>query len=174
MLTRFKEKYASRKLSKLVAAQSRNPVIPDPGKHIKVGVIWQPTQKFAFQYLYDHFRREQVIFRDYCIFDSASNPAAEANSLTVNDLDWWGIPKPEKVGDFMEMNFDLLLSIAMEQNFAVEYVTALTRAKFKIGGSAGDDSHFDLNINIGENQDALYLAKQQIFYLAQLNKNTAK
>ncbi|WP_163323552.1 DUF6913 domain-containing protein [Draconibacterium mangrovi] len=168
----LKEKYAYRKLRKLVAAQKRTPVIPNLALHSKVGVIWQPSEKPAVQYLRDYFNRHGAIFRDYCIFDSDSNPAAEANSLTVNDLNWWGIPKPEKVGDFIEMELDLLLCLAAEKNYAVDYITALSHAKFKIGSSEADDSYFDLNIKIDQNKDAMFLAKQQIFYLAQLNNST--
>jgi hypothetical protein len=168
----FKQKYAHRKLAKLITLQTRTPEIPKLEPHSKVGVIWQPSEKPAVHYLRDHFNRQGAIFRDYCIFDKDSNPAAEANSLTIADLNWWGIPKPDKVGDFIEIEFDLLLNIALEPNFAIDYVTALSKSKFKIGSSPNDENHFDLNIKIGENQDAMYLAKQQIFYLAQLNKNS--
>lgn len=168
----FKQKYADRKLAKLLANTNRVPKIPKLEKHSKVVVIWQPSEKPAVQYLREHFNQQGAIFRDYCIFDKDSNPAAEANSLTVADLNWWGIPKPEKVNDFLDMNFDLLLNIAFEPNFAVDYVTALSKARFKIGSSPNNENHFDLNINVGENKDPLYLAKQQIFYLAQLNKNS--
>ncbi|WP_347841269.1 DUF6913 domain-containing protein [uncultured Draconibacterium sp.] len=170
----FKQKYAYRKLQKLIQAQNREPVIPELSLHLKVGVIWQPCEKPAVQYLRDYFNQHGAIFRDYCIFDKDSNPSAEANSLTINDLNWWGIPKPDKVGDFMTMQLDLLLCLAAEKNFAVNYITALSKAKFKIGSSETDNSYFDLNIKIGQNKDAMYLAKQQIFYLAQLNNKTGK
>ena len=166
----FKEKFAYRKLRKLIASQKRNPLIPKMHPHTKVGVIWQPSEKPAVQYLREYYNKQGAIFRDYCIFDKDSNPAPEANSLTIDDLSWWGIPKPEKVSDFIEMNFDLLLCLALEPNYAVEYVTALTQSNFKVGSSPDDENYFDLNIKINENQDAMYLAKQQIFYLAQLNK----
>ena len=159
-------------MAKLLAAQNRNPEIPKLFQHSKIGVIWQPSEKPAVQFLRKHFKQQGAIFRDYCIFDNDSNPSAKANSLAVADLDWWGMPKAAKVRDFMEMNFDLLLNITLEPNFAVDYVTALSKAKFKIGSSPNDENYFDLNIKVGENKDPMYLAKQQIFYLAQLNKNS--
>nr|WP_319512638.1 hypothetical protein [uncultured Draconibacterium sp.] len=167
----FKEKFAYRKLRKLISQQKRTPIIPKLSLHSKVGVIWQPSEKPAVQYLRNYFNQHGAIFRDYCIFDSDSNPAAEANSLSVKDLNWWGIPKPEKISDFLETNLDLLLCLAAEKNYAVDYITALSQAKFKIGSSESDNSYFDLNIKIGKNQDAMFLAEQQIFYLAQLNNN---
>uniref|UniRef100_UPI003217EF7E DUF6913 domain-containing protein n=1 Tax=uncultured Draconibacterium sp. TaxID=1573823 RepID=UPI003217EF7E len=166
----FKQKYAYRKLARMLAGQKRHPVIPSLQQHSKVGVIWQPSEKPAVHFLRDHFNKQGAIFRDYCIFDSDSNPPIEANSLTVADLNWWGIPKPDKAGEFIEIKFDLLLNIALEPNFAIDYITALSKAKFKIGSSPNDENYFDLNIKIGKNQDAMFLAQQQIFYLAQLNK----
>jgi hypothetical protein len=166
----FKERFAKRKLRKLLTGKSRTPKVPELHPHSKVGVIWQPPEKPAVQFLRDYYNQRGAIFRDYCIFDNDSNPAPEANSLTVADLNWWGIPKPEKSGDFLEMEFDLLLVLALEPNFAVDYVTALSHSKFKVGSSENDKNYFDLNIKIGENKDAMYLAKQQIFYLAQLNQ----
>ncbi|QIA07988.1 hypothetical protein G0Q07_09725 [Draconibacterium halophilum] len=156
----------------MIAKQQRTPIIPKLSLHSKVGVIWQPSEKPAVKYLRNYFNQHGAIFRDYCIFDSDSNPATEANSLTINDLNWWGIPKPEKVSDFIEMKLDLLLCLASEKNYAVDYITALSHAKFKIGSSETDNSYFDLNIKIGQNKDTMFLAQQQIFYLAQLNNTT--
>lgn len=168
----LKDKYAKYKLQKLIAAHKHTPVIPRFSLHTKVGVIWQPCEKPAVKYLREYFNQHRAIFRDYCIFDSDSNPASEANSLTTDDLNWWGIPKPEKVGDFIDLELDVLLCLAAEKNLAVDYITVLSKAKFKIGSSESDDSYFDLNIKIGQNKDAMFLAKQQIFYLAQLNNTT--
>jgi len=64
----------------------------------------------------------------------------------------------------------LLLNIALNQNRVLDYLTALSKARFKIGWSPDQSNFFDLNINIGGKQDALFLARQQIFYLSQLNK----
>ncbi len=166
----FKEIYRLRKLTKALEVQKHTPRIPHIHNIRKVGVIWQPSQKDAMNYLRDHFNKNHIIFRTYCVFDELSNPLEANNALTVNDLNWWGIPKPDKTRDFMTMHFDLLLNTALKQNFVLDYITALTPSDFKIGSSPDENNYFDLNINIGENQDTMFLVKQQIFYLAQLNK----
>jgi hypothetical protein len=88
----------------------------------------------------------------------------------VKDLDFWGLPKKEKVEEFTNIRFEVLLNIALENNLVLDYITALSQARFKVGCSPNIKNYFDLNINIGENRDPMYIAKQQIFYLAQLNK----
>lgn len=166
----IKEIYARRKLTKLISKNNHQPVFPNINLAKNIGVIWQPTQKEAFQYLKNYFNREQVIFRGFCVFEEITNPHQDSNTLTVKDLDFWGLPKKEKVDDFVNIRFELLLNIALEDNLVLDYLTALSQAKFKVGSSQKADNYFDLNINIDENRDPMYLAKQQIFYLAQLNK----
>lgn len=170
----IKEKYRTWKLKQELAKINRTPLVPNIDEIKKIGVIWQPHQKEAVSYLRNYFNKSHVVFRTYCVFDELSNPSAANNTLTTNDLNWWGIPKPEKTQDFMQANFDVLLNIALKQNYVLDYITALTQADFKIGWSPDEQNHFDLNINIGENQDMMFLVKQQIFYLAQLNKNNSK
>lgn len=167
---KFKQLYRERKLSQEFAKVKRVPHIPSADNVKKVGVIWQPSQKDAVNFLRNHFNKNHIIFRTFCVFDELSNPLEASNALTVNDLNWWGIPKPEMTRDFMAMHFDLLLNIALKQNFVLDYITALTPADFKIGCSPDDHNYFDLNIKIDQNQDTMLLVKQQIFYLAQLNK----
>lgn len=170
----FKEKYARRKLKKLAAKTVHKPVMPNIETAKIIGVIWQPTQKEAFTYLKNYFNRDQVIFRDICVFEETVNPPEYTNTITTNDLTWWGLPKPEKTEEFLKMNFDLLLNTCLNTNLTTDYITALSQAKFKVGYSPDEHNYFDLNIKVDQNRDAMYLAKQQIFYLAQLNKKTIK
>ena len=167
---KIKEIIAHRKLTKIISNIERSPVFPNINKVKSIGVIWQPTQKEAFQYLKSYFNREQVIFRGFCVFEAITNPHQDANTLTVKDLDFWGLPKKEKVDEFINIRFEVLFNIALEDNLVLDYITALSQARFKIGSSTNANNYFDLNINIDENRDPMYLAKQQIFYLAQLNK----
>jgi hypothetical protein len=167
---KIKEIYARKKLAKLISNIDRRPVFPDINTVKTIGVIWQPTQKEAFQYLKSYFNREQVIFRGFCVFEAITNPHQDSNTLTVKDLDFWGLPKKEKVEEFTNIRFEVLFNIALENNLVLDYITALSQARFKVGCSPNIKNYFDLNINIGENRDPMYIAKQQIFYLAQLNK----
>lgn len=170
----LKEKYAQRRLNKLARNIKRNQVLPKLDAVKTVGVLWQPSQKEAFLYLKNYFNKEHLIFRGFCVFEEITNPQYGTNTITTTDLNWWGLPQPGKTEDFTNTNFDLLFNTALKQNFVLEYITALSQAKFKVGWSPNEINYFDLNINIGEKDDAMYLVKQQIFYLAQLNKTTSK
>lgn len=166
------EKYARKKLQRMEAAGKRNPVIPNPDTLKKVGVIWQPGGKDAYHYLHNYFIKKQAIFRSLCVLEKPVEMMVDATSLSPKDVNWLKFPKPGIVDSFIEMNFDVLLNIALEQNITLDYITLQTQAKFKIGWSPDEKNYFDLNINISQNKNALYLAEQQIFYLGQLNKKT--
>lgn len=170
----LKEKYARRKLCKLAGNIKRHPVVPNLNSAKIVGIIWHPTQKEAYQFLKNYFNKEQVIFRGFCVFEQDINPLSDTNTLTRKDLNWLGLPKPEKIDDFTTMKFDILLNIALSQNLVLDYITLLSNAKFKVGTSQNETNYFDLNINIGKKDDTMYLVEQQIFYLAQLNKTSSK
>jgi hypothetical protein len=128
------------------------------------------SKTYNLQYLHDYFAREQVFFRNICVYEDHAGVPEDTSIITSKDLNWLGLPKPGPVDDFIKMEFDVLFNIALEQNRVLDYITALSHAKFKIGWSSQKSSFFDLNINISGKQDALYLAQQQIYYLAQLNK----
>lgn len=168
----IKQKYAEYKFRKLAETQSHSPVLPHLDSAKLIGVIWHPTQKEVVQYLKDFFKREQLIFRGFCIFEEGVNPRIDFNTLTTADTNWLGFPKPEKIEDFTNIKFDILFNLSLKQNLVLDTITMLSKAKFKVGCSANENNFFDLNINIGEKEDAMYLAKQQIFYLGQLNKTT--
>ncbi len=170
---RLIEKYAYRKLQREAAAVNRRVQLPNPESIRKVCVLWQPSQEKAHKYLHDYFQHSQVIFRNLCIYDKDAIVPTGTNVITPKDLNWMGFPKPGVADGFFHTEYDLLLNVALEQNLVLLYLTALSRAHFKIGWSPSEPNFFDLNIQINGKEDALYLARQQIFYLEQLNKKTS-
>ncbi len=166
------EKYAYKKLEHKFNDVHRRVFLPPLETVIKVGVIWKPEYQDAYNFLHEYFVHSQVIFRNLCIFEDEEPKQYSSNTITKKDLNWLGLPKSGIIDSFIQTDFDLLFNVALEQNLVLDYVTALSRAKFKIGWSEKTDHFFDLNINISANPDALYLAKQQIFYIGQLNKNS--
>jgi hypothetical protein len=167
------EKYAYRKLLKEAATVKRRVVLPNPENIRKVCVLWQPSQEQAYQYLHDYFQRARVIFRNLCVYNQHSVMASGMNVVTPKELNWLGFPKSALIEDFLKTDYDLLLNVALEQNLALLYLTAMSQAHFKIGWSPSGLNFFDLNIQINGRKDAEYLARQQIFYLEQLNKKTS-
>ncbi len=167
---RIIETYTRRLLSRKMATLKRQIILPNPDSIRKVGVLWLPAQRESFQYLYNHFSSKQIVVRNLCVYLNQSAQSPGANTIVPKEISWLGIPKKGIADDFLNMEFDLLFNIALEQNLILDYLTGLSLAHFKIGWSPEKDNFFDLNINIRENEDAMFLVRQQIFYLSQLNK----
>lgn len=165
----LKDKYAYRKLHKKASNIKRIVKLPHPDEIRKIGILWTPLQKEAYLFLADYFSHKQTIFRTLCVDINSPDASQVSNVITSKDLNWLGFPKAGISDEFINMDFDLLMNIALKQNKVLDYITALSRAKFKTGWSPYEKNFFDLNIKIDDKQDALYLAKQQIFYLSQLN-----
>ena len=166
------EKYAYRKLLMEAETVKRRIILPNPENIRKVFVLWQPSEDQAYKYLYNYFQRSQIIFRNLCVYNQHAVLPTGTNVITPKDINWLGFPKLTLIEDYINTEFDVLLNIALEQNITLLYLTAMSRAHFKIGWSPSGYNFFDLNIQINAGKDAEYLAQQQIFYLEQLNKNS--
>lgn len=167
---KIKERIAIKWLSKTADAMQRIPEVPNLSLVKEVGVLWQPEQNEAFHYLHNYFVKKNINFNHLCVCHKDTELVADSNALIPKDLNWLGFPKSGKVDNFTNICFDILLNIAIKQNVTLDYLTLVTKAKLKVGGQADIKNYFDLNINIGQNQDSLYLAEQQIFYIGHLNK----
>ncbi len=169
---KIKEKIVARILARTERDIHRAPSIPDLHTAKQIGILWQPAQQAAFQYLHKYFTRQQAIVSDLCITED-NLQAAQQNTITPKDLNWLGFPKSIKTENFLHTPFDILMNIATTQNTALKYITLTSNAKFKTGIHTDMQNYFDLSINIDQSQDALYFVKQQIFYLGQINNKQA-
>ena len=161
------EKLAYHKLRKKVSQSDRRVIIPQKDSVKKIGVLWKPADAEALRFLRNHFSDGKIIFRNLCIFDKNQQAEAANNVITSNDLNWLGFPKSRSADEFINTKFDLLFNIILSQTFLSDYITALSKAHFKLGWSPDESNFFDLNINIQKEPDSMYLARQQIFYLGQ-------
>ena len=114
----IKEKYAIRKLRKAEASVHRKPEIPDLDSLKKVGVIWQPEQKEAFSLFTGIFQQKTGLFSEVCVFLMKTLKWLPMQiQLFPKDLNWLGFPKPGKIENFTEMDFDLLLNIYFKPEY---------------------------------------------------------
>ncbi len=85
------------------------------------------------------------------------------------DINWYSIPEPAFVEDFIRERFDLLIDLSIEDHFPLEYIFALSTARFKAGKFVQGSDHADLSIDIGSNRDVFYLTQQIKHYLSLIN-----
>lgn len=96
------------------------------------------------------------------------DPPSEIH-FTVKDFGWVGEITNQKLQDFVEKPFDLLINFDAYNNMYIKYLTYLSKGKFKVGFTKTDDRLF--NFMIVHNEDNLkpYVTELKK-YLKILNK----
>ncbi len=84
------------------------------------------------------------------------------------DTDLTGKPKGQVINFLLQKEFDLLFDMSIEKYFFLNYITALSRAKLKIGLYSDALLYFDLMINMGEDVSMGNYIKELKFYLQNL------
>jgi hypothetical protein len=92
------------------------------------------------------------------------------NFFCTEDLNWFFHPEPAFVNDFIEREFDILINLSIDNVFPVEYIYALSKAKFKTGKFRNGSTYADLAIDIKDNRDVSYLIQHITHYLRIINK----
>ena len=91
--------------------------------------------------------------------------------ITRNDLNWFGIPKKEIIGKFMNNRFDVLFDFSSRCTDAIYYVLSIIFAKSKVCVSNMDKEQIgDLLIEYTPGQTKRQVGENMIKYLKVLNK----
>lgn len=92
------------------------------------------------------------------------------NFFCLKELNWYYKPEPVFVADFIERDFDLLINLSIDNVFPVDYIFALSNARFKAGKYTEGYEFADLSIDIKKSGDIDYLIMQISHYLSEINK----
>jgi hypothetical protein len=88
----------------------------------------------------------------------------------LKDINWYYKPEQGFLQEFTEREFDLLINLSIDDYFPVEYIYALSKARFKIGKHSDNYDYADLSIDTKDNRDIDYLVQQISYYLQTINK----
>ncbi|MBN2683323.1 MAG: hypothetical protein JXR58_12505 [Bacteroidales bacterium] len=91
--------------------------------------------------------------------------------FSKKNLNWYGKPKNPKVQEFIQKDFDILIDLSLNDYFPIQYITASSNAKFKIGRFKNESACYDLMIDISENKKLDFYIEQIKHYLSILKTN---
>ncbi len=86
-----------------------------------------------------------LMYIDLRKFNKKVRPATDlSKTITRRKLNWYGRPKPKKIGDAATKPVDLYISMTDSDSYCVKYLASSVRARFKIGQKAynGDPYNF--------------------------------
>lgn len=91
------------------------------------------------------------------------------DSFSAKDVGWSGKLTSASLQDFVNTEFDILISYYNSEALNLQLITASSKAKFKIGITSIDERFFDLIINVAS-KDVDVFQQELNKYLKILNK----
>ncbi len=94
----------------------------------------------------------------------------------MREVNWKMIPKSAEVSQFLTERFDILINLYLpaqekdhKKNQPIEYISALSKAKLRVGPFSENTASFDLIIDVPAKADLQHLIKQIDFFLNRIN-----
>lgn len=84
------------------------------------------------------------------------------------DLDWALRPKNDRVNDFIKNPFDILMNLSNQSHPTLEYITAFSHAKFRVGPFTEKLFCYELMIEATKNNDLQSFLDQVSFFLMKM------
>lgn len=151
----------------------------DFNKALTIGLLFDPTEESDFdlikkfiKYIREH--KKQVKSIGY--FNLKQVPTMEYSKLEYDfiaekELNFFYKPTDSYIPAFLDEEFDILINLDLKNHWPLRYLAAMSKAKCKIGPYApGDESIYDLMLNVDESRNLKYYFKQIDHYLNLINK----
>lgn len=150
---------------------------------VTVGIVFDATDSGDFDLVkkYITYLREQkkkvkgIGYYDQKNIPSMAYSKLEYDFICRKDLTWYNRPTGVYVKNFIADPYDILLDLNLNDHFPLRYISALSKAKFKVGKrSDRNNSIFDLMIETRGNKGLKYFLRNMDTYLFILNKKHDK
>lgn len=88
--------------------------------------------------------------------------------FNANDVNWYGVPKSDKVLQFCERKMDVILCAIPHPSRPLEYIGHFSKAQCRVGVFRENNTDFELMVNVGENTSIPKVLEQMIQLLNQI------
>ncbi len=98
---------------------------------------------------------------------------AKGTSILVfskKNTTWYGKPRNIRYEDFIDEPFDILIDTSLKQIITIQYLVALSKARFKVGRFAEQRSYYDFMINLKADDSLSFFITQIKHYLMTINR----
>ncbi len=180
-LKNIKLSFANRALKQELKAVTtiRKPIKFNFDQIKSVGIVFDATNVDDYEivkryvvYLREHSKKVKGIG----FFSTKEIPVLtyfklEYDFFSIKDLNWMGIPNSVVAKNFMDEEYDLLIDLNVHDHFSLKYISALSKAAFKVGKyNENDIEIFDMMIDADNTKTVKYFLGQIDTYITILNK----
>jgi hypothetical protein len=124
------------------------------------GILFNPTDQTSFEQIKQFLTylgnyKLQIYVLGY--IDDKTIPESflfwkGINLFSKKELNWNLVPKTPVVTDFIDKPFDLLFDLSLTDLFPIQYISRLSKSKFKIGRFTEEHDSFDLMFELHDDQ----------------------
>jgi hypothetical protein len=148
-----------------------------------VGILFDATNVEDFDivkryvvYLREHLKKVKVIgFFSTKDIPSLTYSKLEYDFFSTKELNWSGKPSSVIIQNFIDEEYDLLIDLNIRDHFPLRYISALSKAKFKVGKFDENDTEiYDMMIDADNTKTVKYFLRQIDTYITMLNKTEVK
>jgi hypothetical protein len=133
MSKNFRNKFRRKAIQRAVHNNHRNVIFPELHGVRTVGLIVSDNQSEE-QNLKKMIFDADIFWLRFVTDKREKDEISE--SIFINDLDFWGLPKSGKIETFIQKPFDLLINLSDETTDAIEFVCAKSVARFKVSSKS--------------------------------------
>lgn len=102
-------------------------------------------------------------------------PSLNSVFLTKKQINWLSVPKSDAVSNLITTEFDVLINFVVKDIFPLTYVTALSKANFKIGKFDNKyKNYYDFMIDVGQENKLKSFMKHVDYYLGIIQPKSTK
>lgn len=161
----------------------RKPMPRNLAHCVKVGVVYLATDEAAHMHVRNYVKKmkeELGLHKIQCIGYSDTktlptflHPRLNFDAICQKELNWYRVPGGNTVNNFIAEEFDVLIDLTMEEYLPIQYITAKSRSRFKVGRmSDGNKRFLDMMIDTAGAHSLPQLIGHVDRYLLMINART--
>lgn len=163
MLEHMKHNMGQRVLMKRYNNLKRNTQTCNLEKAKKIGILFNATHTVSFEIIKEFIKTlEQRKLKVDALGYVNSKKLIDHylyrkgfDFFTKNSLNWYYRPVYDGVDKFIKQEYDILFYLGLEESFPLEYIVALSKAKFKVGRYFKPESFLDLMIDMEKENEVM-------------------
>lgn len=165
---------------KEIAKVKRNRSIQNLTDAKKIGILYDASEEPIHNVICDFVKYFQenlkvvkaIGYVNYGRLPHYCFPKLSFDYFTRKDLNWYYKPRTQRVQDFINEEYDIVIDLCMNDCFPLQYIAGLSQGKFKVGRYGSKySSVYDFMLNVDASITHEKFIKECIHYLSILNKN---
>jgi hypothetical protein len=126
----------------------------------KIGIIFNATHLISFEIIRNFVK--ELSQKKISVNALGYVNSKGFNFFTKSNLNWFNKPVTDTVEEFINIPFDILINLCLEEYYPIHYVVALSISTFKVGKYFKEPNYLDLMIDIEKEKKVMKDIKSEV------------